>query len=163
VSCGQEDIETVGDVIAHVDERLCASDLGSDELDDLKDMIDCALRSEDGEDEGGDDLRRALVAPKIPQGGIRVKTLSGNPLRPSSGIQTRLELSSEAPVVVQFGIYDAQGRLVARLLNNVAVAGQKVVSWNGRNLNGDRVPAGTYFYRATGANNQATGRIVVLK
>jgi len=28
---------------------------------------------------------------------------------------------------------------------------------------GDRVPAGTYFYRATGPNTQATGKILVLK
>jgi flagellar hook assembly protein FlgD len=99
----------------------------------------------------------------VPQGGIHVRTLSGNPLRPAIGIATRLQLSSDAPVVVQFGIYDAQGRQVARLLNNVSVAGQKVVSWDGRNMNGDRVPAGTYFYRAIGANTRATGSIIVLK
>jgi hypothetical protein len=170
VSCGDgdhldfSDVETVGDVIDMVNEHLCASDVSNGDLEDLNDLIACALDSGDGEDEdGGDDLRQALIAPQIPGGGIRVRTLSGNPLIPSSGIQTRLELSSQTPVVVQFGIYDAQGRLVARLLNNVAVAGQKVLSWNGRNLNGDRVPAGTYFYRATGPNTQATGKILVLK
>ncbi|HET9325674.1 MAG TPA: FlgD immunoglobulin-like domain containing protein [Candidatus Eisenbacteria bacterium] len=163
VSCDVEDIENVGDVIDFVDDRLCAATNG--ELDELKSLIRCAMKSRDGADDVEEDSawRQALTAPQVPKGGIRVRTLSGNPLRPSAGVQTRMQLSTDEPVMVQFGIYDAQGRLVARLLSNVAVAGQRVVSWNGKNLAGDRVPAGTYFYRATGPNAKASGTIVVLK
>ena len=163
VSCDVEDIETVGDVIDLVDDRLCAATNG--ELDELKSLIRCAMKSRDGDDDDEEDSasRQALMAPQQPRGGIRVRTLSGNPLRPSAGVQTRMQLSTDEPLMVQFGIYDAQGRLVARLLSNVAVAGQRVVSWNGKSLAGDRVPAGTYFYRATGPNAKASGTIVVLK
>jgi flagellar hook assembly protein FlgD len=64
---------------------------------------------------------------------------------------------------VRLGIYDAAGRLVARLLRDVAVASPMEVRWDGRNLQGERVAPGTYFYRATGAGAMTGGRIVVLR
>ncbi|HET9326219.1 MAG TPA: TIGR03118 family protein, partial [Candidatus Eisenbacteria bacterium] len=97
VSCrnGDDDIETVGDIVARVNDRLCAGDRTDDELDDLDDLIACALRSADGvaaEDEEGLQARNVF---QVPSGRLQVKTLSGNPLRPSAGVQTRMQLSTD--------------------------------------------------------------------
>jgi hypothetical protein len=156
------DVHTVGDVIGLVNDRLCSGDVTNAQLDELKDVIECAMGSEgEDEDEGEDDARLTPSNQQVARGGLVVRTLGGNPLR--AGIEARIQLQSTQPVMVEFGIYDAQGRLVARLLRNVAVAGSMEVRWNGRNVQGERVPPGTYFYRATAANTVASGRIVVLK
>jgi len=42
------------------------------------------------------------------------------------------------------------------------VAGHVEVRWDGLDLQGQRVPPGTYFYRATSPNTKVTGRIIVL-
>ncbi len=154
-------VHTVGDVIALVDAHLCASDLSTADLRVLHDLLECALES--GDDDDANDLDREVLSRAVVHGRLEVKTVSGNPLRTALGMETRLQLSSDAPQMVRLGVYDAQGRLVARLLRDVAVAGSLEVRWNGRNLQGERVPPGTYFYRATGPNSVASGRIVVLK
>jgi uncharacterized protein (TIGR03118 family) len=156
-------VHTVGDLIALANDVLCSGSATSGQLEELKGLIECA--TEGGEDEDGDDLRTQLVQrSNVPHGGLIVKTLSGNPIRPSAGVaETRIQLSSDRPVMVQLGIYDTQGRLVAHLLRNVAVAGTTEVRWDGRDFQGGRVPSGTYFYRATAGRSVATGRIVVLK
>jgi hypothetical protein len=159
VSCGDDSLDTVGDVIAHVNERLCSSDLGKEEIGRLMDLVGCAMGGE-GEDE--DEALRTVINQQLSRGRLSVVTLSGNPLRPSAGIVTRMQVSSDAATMVQFGIYDAQGRLVARLLRDVAVAGHVEVRWNGLDLQGQRVPPGTYFYRATSRDAKVTGRIIVL-
>jgi hypothetical protein len=161
VSCGHDTLHTVGEVIHHVNDRLCAADLDKSEIEDLMDLVDCAMGGE-GEFEGGDDALRNVLE-RLANGKLSVVTLSGNPLRPSAGVVTRMQLSSTQPTMVQFGIYDAQGRLVARLLRDVAVAGQVEVRWNGLDLQGQRVAPGTYFYRASSPDARVTGRIVVLR
>jgi flagellar hook assembly protein FlgD len=115
-----------------------------------------------GEGEGHADTLHTIVNQQLSHGRLSVITLSGNPLRPSAGIATRMQVSSDQPRMVQFGIYDAQGRLVARLLRDVAVAGRVEVRWNGLDLQGQRVPPGTYFYRAASPDARVTGRIIVL-
>ena len=43
-------------------------------------------------------------------------------------------------------IFDAKGRLVRVLINEIRQANQYIESWNGRDLHDRRMPAGTYFY-----------------
>jgi hypothetical protein len=156
-------VHTIGDLVALANDVLCDGDVTRGQLEDLKEALACAMEGADGEDEG-DDLRSLAFQRGVSTGGLDARTVSGNPLRPSSGVaETRIQLTTDRPVMVQLGVYDAQGRLVARLLRDVAVAGQMQVRWDGRSMQGERVPAGTYFYRAVGGNRVATGRIVVLK
>jgi hypothetical protein len=48
---------------------------------------------------------------------------------------------------ISLGIFDVQGRLVARLIDRQEIAGWHAAVWNGRNRQGRTMPSGTYFAR----------------
>jgi hypothetical protein len=59
----------------------------------------------------------------------------------------------------RLGVYDAQGRLVHSLEQNLA-AGTQTLSWNPSE---EGAPAGTYFYRVENDGQAATGKIVLVR
>jgi hypothetical protein len=59
-------------------------------------------------------------------------------------------------------VYDAAGRQVAKMSSAQSATGG-VLAWNGRNSQGERVPAGVYFYRAEGPGSTASGHVTVLR
>lgn len=105
-----------------------------------------------------DDLGQAVSIVDETCGSADVELGHSNSIRmfapqpnPSSG-QSRLSFTitaSEAArsVYGRVGIYDAQGRQLAVLLDQVLSAGRHEVVWDGRSEDGDPVSSGVYFAR----------------
>lgn len=83
-----------------------------------------------------------------------------NPFNPTTGI--RFDVPAGGGLVT-LRIYDVSGRLVRTLVNGVHVAGQKSVTWDGRNDAGSPVATGTYLYRLTGPGFEQTRKMLLLK
>jgi len=72
-----------------------------------------------------------------------------------------IELPAAAPVMVT--IVDAQGRLIASLIPGTLGPGPHEVPWDGRDLDGARVPSGIYFARVRAAQFELASRLVVIR
>jgi hypothetical protein len=59
---------------------------------------------------------------------------------------TRIAFSMKEAGHVRLSVFDAKGRLVRVLVDEMCQANHYVEQWDGRDLNGRSVPAGTYFY-----------------
>ncbi len=68
----------------------------------------------------------------------------------------------DAPTTVELSIHDVNGRQIAAVNDN-ASAGNGVITWNGRDPQGHRVPAGTYFARLRAGGNSLTSKVVVIR
>ncbi|KAA3610546.1 MAG: T9SS C-terminal target domain-containing protein [Calditrichaeota bacterium] len=66
-----------------------------------------------------------------------------NPFNPA----TTILFSLQKPGEVLLTIFDVQGRQVRQILNGPCVAGNHVISWDGRNGAGKLVTSSTYFYQ----------------
>lgn len=64
---------------------------------------------------------------------------------------------------VELNIYDVQGRLVKKLLNDQLPAGNYLTKWEGNNTDGILVTSGVYFYRLTAGNRSTIGKMILLK
>jgi hypothetical protein len=72
----------------------------------------------------------------------------------------RFSLPAEASLLAT--VYDAAGRRVAVAGRGTYAAGAGEITWNGRNLDGQRVAPGMYFLRArTSAGDQATAKVLI--
>jgi len=60
-------------------------------------------------------------------------------------------------------IVDASGRLVRRLGGGPVTGGERVFSWDGRDEDGDEVPAGLFFVRVAGNGTTAARRLLVIR
>lgn len=77
-----------------------------------------------------------------------VRPLSLQPASPNpftSGTHLRYSLPSAGPVEVS--VFDIHGRQVRRLVRGTEEAGTHLVTWDGRDQDGRRVPSGPYFVR----------------
>lgn len=63
---------------------------------------------------------------------------------------------------VKLEIFDASGRVVNTLVNEIQSAGKKEVNWNRTNSNGENVSPGIYFYTITAGNKHITKKMTVL-
>lgn len=82
-----------------------------------------------------------------------------NPFNPSTEINFSVPKSEN----VKLAIYDATGKLVRVLVNEMLNPGNYKVNWNGDNSSGSRVVSGIYFYRLESSSYQATKKMVLLK
>ncbi len=64
---------------------------------------------------------------------------------------------------VRVVVFDARGRQVAALVDQVTPAGRYEVVWNGRGVAGSPVPSGVYYLRATLGGEQAGSRMLVVR
>lgn len=64
---------------------------------------------------------------------------------------------------VNLKIYDLTGKVVRTLVNGEQSAGSHTTSWNGRDENGTKVPAGIYFYEFTTSTDKVTKKITLLR
>lgn len=76
-----------------------------------------------------------------------------NPFNPVTKISYDLPERS----FVEISIFNTNGKLVKRLVNEQKDAGYHNVEWNGTDMNGKRISSGVYFYRLS-AKNLKTGR-----
>ena len=56
-----------------------------------------------------------------------------------------LRFTPPVPTDVLLVIYDVRGRLIRKLTEGTRGVGTHVVNWDGRDREGQSVPAGTYF------------------
>lgn len=93
-------------------------------------------------------VRRAFLAQNVP-----------NPFNPGTTIGFGLAERGH----VSLRVYDASGRLVATLLDEVRPAGNFTAAWDGRNAYGGTVTSGVYFYRLVVGEFVETRRMVLLR
>ncbi|HVP38829.1 MAG TPA: FlgD immunoglobulin-like domain containing protein [Candidatus Saccharimonadales bacterium] len=151
----------VSDVIALIDSSLCKQNKPWSFYQNLASLAECVNNS--GQTYGKYTTHWTDTQAAASQVEFQVELLSGNPLRLNSGAGVSFRLSAPGVSIVNFGIFDAAGRLVAQPLRYRAVAGPTVVNWDGRTLQGARGAAGAYFYRVTAGTQVRTGRFIVVE
>jgi hypothetical protein len=83
-----------------------------------------------------------------------------NPFNPSTTV--RYSLREAGPVWL--GVFDVQGRMVAKLVDKPMLAGEHTVRWDGRTDQGTPAASGVYFYRlTTGSGYRQSRRMMMLK
>ncbi|NIO29577.1 MAG: T9SS type A sorting domain-containing protein [Candidatus Latescibacteria bacterium] len=83
-----------------------------------------------------------------------------NPFNPMTSIRYDVRASGGR---VTLKVFDASGRLVRTLVNDVESPGQNTAIWYGRNDNGQNVASGVYFYRMTAPDFEKTYKMVLLR
>jgi hypothetical protein len=83
-----------------------------------------------------------------------------NPFNPTTRIRYDVPESGGA---VQLRIYGVDGRLVRTLVDGIEPAGQRSITWDGRDYDGARVATGVYFYRLDAPGFRETRKMVVVK
>ncbi|MGB9720105.1 MAG: FlgD immunoglobulin-like domain containing protein [bacterium] len=64
---------------------------------------------------------------------------------------------------VFLAVYDIQGRLVKILVKEVKAPGEYSISWDGKDENGNLLPAGLYFYKLENGVHAGIKKILLLK
>jgi len=82
-----------------------------------------------------------------------------NPFNPTTTIPFVIPEAGGA----RLAVYDAQGRLVKKLVDTIEQRGDHKVSWNGRDDKGKEVASGIYFIRLEFRDRVRTQKIVLLK
>ena len=89
-----------------------------------------------------------------------------NPFNPTTTISYTVGASAESgeePIPVQLRIFDARGKLVVTLVDNMQKPGTYEASWDGRNRQGAITASGIYFYLLESGDFRATRKMVLLK
>jgi hypothetical protein len=82
-----------------------------------------------------------------------------NPFNPTTTIPFHLVAQER----VSLRIYDAQGKLVRTLVDEVLPAGATEVIWDGRDNSGTQVGTGVYFIRFVAGRDVMTKKVVMIK
>jgi hypothetical protein len=82
-----------------------------------------------------------------------------NPFNPSTTIDYELDVQED----VSISIYDLAGHKINELFNGVQNGGSHSIVWNGKDLSGSTVAAGTYLYEIKVGNSRMTKKMVLLK
>ncbi|MDH4069533.1 MAG: FG-GAP-like repeat-containing protein [Ignavibacteria bacterium] len=82
-----------------------------------------------------------------------------NPFNPSTLIRYSLEGADH----VSLKVYSMMGEEIVTLINEYQEAGQKVVSWNGRNTAGQRVATGVYMYKIITSTDVQVRKMMLVK
>jgi hypothetical protein len=90
---------------------------------------------------------------------IQFSPAAPNPFNPSTTLRFSLAQAGH----VRVSIFDAAGRLVTTLVDEVREAGAQAVTWNGRNEANRVVPAGFYFVRAESHGTVQVQKIALIK
>jgi hypothetical protein len=102
---------------------------------------------------------RVNEADELRPDGIVLKGNFPNPFNLSTIIEFEALGRSRVDVVV----YDALGRVTARLAATVSASGRYHVDWDGLHHGGFEAPSGVYFYRVTQGAQSACGRMMLLR
>ena len=77
-------------------------------------------------------------------------------------VKATMAFSLDAPGEVDLRVYDVSGRLISQVAAGHFDSGYHEVPWNGRNPSGQKVAAGTYFYKLTVDGRPAGSKKVVM-
>jgi hypothetical protein len=95
----------------------------------------------------------------LPRGGNYLERNVPNPFNPRTTI--RYGIASASHVLLR--VYDVAGRPVRTLVDAVQPAADHSVDWDGRNEDGEEVPAGVYVYRIVAGSFTETQQMVLVK
>ena len=101
----------------------------------------------------------AVTEPMIPQTYGLYPNVP-NPFNPATLIRYDVRAGGG---VVTLRIYDVSGTLIRTLLDGPQTAGQKTVTWNGRDNRGRRATSGVYFYRLQAPGYEKTLKMVLVQ
>ena len=107
----------------------------------------------------GSVVRSPLVAVSVPERFTTLAQNSPNPFNPTTTIAFTLANRGK----VRLDVYDAAGRFVTTLADDVRDAGPHSLEWDGSDAGGSRVGSGVYFYRLVSAEGAQTRKMVLLK
>ena len=82
-----------------------------------------------------------------------------NPFNPG----TRIECSLAQAGHVTLAVYDAQGRRLRVLVDELRGAGPHVVRWDGRDEAGRQLPSGVYLYRLDAPGFTQTRKMLMIE
>lgn len=82
-----------------------------------------------------------------------------NPFNP----ETRIDFSLVEAGVATLRVYDAQGRAIRTLMNELRPKGRYSVHWDGRDDSGNRMASGVYFYELTIGGDRSSRKMILLK
>ena len=113
---------------------------------------------DDGKKQDGDDDNSQGKDAGHQENVITAKVMP-NPLNPAS----QLSFTTARDGRVRVAVYDMQGRLVKKLLDDYRTAGPQILTWNGTNEWNVRVPSGVYFVRVQAPEGSGTRRVAVVQ
>ncbi len=82
-----------------------------------------------------------------------------NPFNPKTTISFHLA----DPGRVQLAVFDVQGRLVKKLLDEEKLSGPHVIEWNGTDERGERVASGVYLAKFVAQEHEQTQKMILMK
>ena len=99
--------------------------------------------------------------PGIPEIPMETKLYSAfpNPFNPATNL--RYSMKEAGDVLIQ--VFNVKGQLLQSFKQSHNLPGYYQVSWDGRDLNGQVVGTGVYFYRMSSGNYNATKKMVLAK
>jgi hypothetical protein len=106
-----------------------------------------------------DPVAGILASPETGDGVFRLG--HGRPTPFTDRVELRMELAHASHVVV--GIYDVSGRLRATLVDKEMPGGSHILTWDGRDSAGKRLPAGHYFCRMTADRFSRLQKLVLVR
>ena len=82
-----------------------------------------------------------------------------NPFNPTTRI--KYDMSKDGNALIE--VIDVKGNHIRTLLNGYVQMGSKSIIWDAKNNNGEKVPAGIYFYTLKVNDYVQTQKMVLLK
>jgi len=163
--------ETAGGEVALALLNLATGALETPWPDRIELALELTLR--DGQSPGGavevaagefsaqDGATLAVPMPREIRIPVGISLSAGRP-NPFSN-EARLVLGLERPGPARVTVHDLSGRRIATLHEGGLEAGQRELTWNGRDDAGDPVRDGIYFVRAAGAGTMVSQKVVRLR
>jgi 2',3'-cyclic-nucleotide 2'-phosphodiesterase/3'-nucleotidase/5'-nucleotidase len=75
--------------------------------------------------------------------------------------RTTIDLELPEAMPVRLLIFNMNGQLVKTLADHTMKSGEQAITWDARNQQGSRVPAGIYFYRLEAGNSLIVRKMIV--
>lgn len=80
-----------------------------------------------------------------------------------SGGGVMIQFAVPVAGIASVDVFDAQGRLIRKVLRKQLVAGAARIAWDGRSQSGSEVAAGVYFVRVKTATTRRFSRVTLLR
>ncbi|MBU1950019.1 MAG: lamin tail domain-containing protein [Candidatus Eisenbacteria bacterium] len=93
--------------------------------------------------------------------GLRFRLLGNAPNPARDGTRITFQIPDARRVVLR--VITPDGREVTRLYDGMLNTGGHIVTWDARDDAGRRVPAGVYFYKLNAGQDQASGKILLIR
>ncbi len=77
--------------------------------------------------------------------------------------EIKISLTMQENSFVHFSVINTAGRTIVKDNYSNISAGNHTLTWNAKDSNGNKVPAGTYFYHIETKDNTATGKLVIIR